>query len=254
MKAEKSKDNTIVNYEDLIKSIDGDRISLKQLAFGDYKRRSYCIRHDVDNIIEPSMKLAWLEYQLGIRSTYLLLHTARYFDYSNSLRNNIKKLMGWGHHIGFHNDAITVYRQTKEPIKDIIIKPIDFIRSCGVEVIGTSAHGNASYYLNHYINYEIWKEFDMNKNEGLVKGVPEEKVSLSDFGLVYEAYFLDYDFYFSDSGGANNGVAISGQKPYENKLCYSPDNIGLDVVSKFNESNNGIFQLLIHANWWVIDA
>src|SRR5450759_5692488 len=83
---------------------------------------------------------------------------------------------------------------------------LDWLRSNGINIVGTASHGSNYCKVYHYLNYYFFEEctlpvapnFDNNiavpkdgKLITLIKG------KLSDFDLQYEAYFLNNNKYLS---------------------------------------------------------
>lgn len=204
------------------------------------------LRHDVDYDINHALNFAEYEAKNERFSTYFLLHTAPYFNYSFDLKVKIRALSQMGHEIGLHNDIISVWYNSlgtinfKQRIRDII----DFMESCDIRVTGTSCHGSKEHYDRCYFNYQIWKDFNINKNEGLGKDFGS--LFLKDVGLFYEAYFLPYTHYFSDSGNNWIGYVVDGQKPFERTALQSPNNLGSNVIEEFNKCDSGFLHVLTH--------
>ena len=109
--------------------------------------KSVILRHDVDNSIDDAVIMAEFEKKMGIKSTYFILHTAKYFNYSEKLIENCVAIQNYGHDIGFHNNSITLNVKRKIPIEKAINKPLNFLRKNGLVVRGTSAHGVPDCYL-----------------------------------------------------------------------------------------------------------
>jgi len=105
-------------------------------------------------------------------------------------------------------------------------------------VVGTSCHGYVECYNRKYFNYQVWSEYDSEKNEGFDIRWPQ--FSLKEFGLEYESYFLPNDI----------GYVVDGQKPFERAALLSDKNIKQAVIMDFNKAEEGLFQLLTHPCWW----
>jgi len=248
-----------IDYVEFLKSLldkNVDILTFREFVLGGKKnKKNILLRHDIDYDVKSAMEIAKIENKLGFRSTFFLLPpgsgTPPYFDYSKKFINKCKKIRGLGHDLGLHNNAFTNYLNTNQDLKAILKKPLDFLRENGIEICGTSCHGDPLCYSEKYYNYEIWKEFDPSKNEQLNKR-EIDKVSLNDVGLLYEANFIDYDFYLSDSGGKWRGTVINKKTPkyFESTLARSKENIGIRVVSEFKRADNGVFQILTHPCWW----
>lgn len=231
----KFKNNNDIEYLDIIKSIDSSNIF---------------IRHDIDNHIDNIYSMASEEYSLGIRSTYYFLHTARYFDYSESFKNIIKKIISLGHNIGFHNDILTMWLNTKISPAYIIEPPLDWLKDI-CDIKSTSAHGANRYDHNKYINYQVWSEYDNELNEGYPIRWPQ--ISLKTYEME-ETYFMNFTHYISDTSGKFIGYIVDdNKKMFEGSLMKSEKNIGLYVIDEFNKdkNTNKNIQLLFHNDYWI---
>jgi hypothetical protein len=221
------------------------------------------LRHDVDYSLDHALQLASDEAEHGIFSTYFLLPTASYFDYSTEFINKCKLLQDLGHDVGIHNNFITqclttdnedlIAQVNQTNLKKLIEKPIKFFLKNGILIQGSSCHGHSTHYDKQYFNYEIWQEFDQNKNETLLYKPEMQCISLCDVGLDYEAYFLEYDAYLSDSGAGWAGMKYDkGQrKLFERSLQNASTNIKENIIRAFNEMPGGsCLQVLLHPIWW----
>ena len=75
------------------------------------------IRHDIDRNMDGAMRMAYREHKYGIKATYFVLHTAKfygttrnkYFNRNDNVLFYLKKIQdAFGHEVGFHNDLITL--------------------------------------------------------------------------------------------------------------------------------------------------
>lgn len=224
-----------------------------KLSYTDFlnniQNKAYWIRHDVDIDLSHSLEFAKFEARSGIFATYFLLHTNPYFDYSDKFGKMVEEICSLGHTIGFHNDILSVWWTNKSKnILDLLNKPLTFLRKFS-EIKGTSCHGNASHYEKKYINYQVWKEYNFEKITGMEIKWPQ--LSYKEVGLEYEAYFLPFTHYFSDSGNNAIGYVVDGFKMFEKEALFSKRNIGFKVVDEFNKSNSGFLQILVHPEHWV---
>ena len=63
------------------------------------------IRHDVDQSLETSLKMAEIENRYGIKSTYFIWLTSPFYNiFEKSYSKIIYKIIGLGHKIGLHFD------------------------------------------------------------------------------------------------------------------------------------------------------
>lgn len=176
-------------------------VSLRDLARDDatdvFKRNTNDVgmRHDVDHNLEHAVKFARWEHARGWRSTYFVLHTAWYFDYSDVFWNQLLELEHLGHEIGLHTNAVAKalddgpdpgYRRARDMIRNALETLNEFLTT---DIVGTAAHGDHRCDLYHVHNNDLWEE----------QGGPFQ---LHYLGLEYEAYFLHRpNWYISDSGG-----------------------------------------------------
>ena len=258
------KDGT--SYQVLMNSVNA-----KILFFDDLKKfdasndKGFVIRHDVDDVarydkkesmreLKNAVDMARMERKMGIKSTYFLLHSAKYFDYSNLFKNRAKMIVKNGHHIGLHNDVIGEYLKCgrKKSMQDIINEPLNFLRKNGIEVNGVSSHGNLLCGQAGVSN-AIWKGIRV-----FGKPIPAEleRITLSDVGLKYDVveYYPRNDkryYFLGDGSGRWNGVSpdiFVFPKP-EVRLKKSLA-LGKKIIDKFNGTANGVLHMLIHPRWW----
>lgn len=229
-------------------------------TFDDYhnvpSEKKVIIRHDVDSNLNSSVKFSKIEYKNNIQSTYFLLcsHNKKrnYFIYEKSFVDKCKRILDFGHKIGYHNNILSDYFLFNIPIKNSILKQLDFLRKNNIRIKGTSSHGDKLCYEMGFFNYEIWNEFNLKHNEGYSK-LKFPKFSLKDFDLDYETYFTDFNFYISDSGGKWRGIQYnkSEKKLFERSINPSKKNME-NTLSKFEKSSHGILQLLTHPELYII--
>jgi len=160
------------------------------------------IRHDVDSELDHALKIAKIEYDLGIRTTYYVLHTASYF-YKNIHReilndNLIKKLKylqdTLGHEIGLHIDLMPIEIVYKKDPINYIKNLIILLKNNGINIIGVAPHGN----LFHH----IYRSKYIIKNKENINNIFADPYIIFDvkmFDIDYEAYSLPHDIYFSDA-------------------------------------------------------
>ncbi len=181
------------------------------------------LRHDVDNDLNVAYQFSEVEARLGFRSTYFILHTAPYYlANSNNMASHSEKIipilrtMQDKRHfeIGWHNDLVTLQViYNINPVK-FLHSELKWLRSNGLNIIGTAAHGSNYCKKYHYMNFYFFKEFTFpvvpNRENNITvpkdgKSIELIKGKLSDFGLQYEAYFLNNNIAFSDAT-ITNGI------------------------------------------------
>lgn len=76
-------------------------------GYHDWMEQDRCVilRHDVDNDLQRALKMAEVEYEYGMRSTYFVLLTSNFYNlYSQKSRRTLNKIQDMGHTIGVHFD------------------------------------------------------------------------------------------------------------------------------------------------------
>ena len=121
------------------------------------------IRHDVDLDIRAALSEGELERDRGISSTYFVLHTAPYygrfadgrFIRHDAMADVYLTLQGQGHEIALHTDPLYVYQSQGLDGASAVRVEIDWLRSKGLRVTGTTAHNSVSVY--GAANFAIFK-------------------------------------------------------------------------------------------------
>ncbi|HRI18696.1 MAG TPA: methyltransferase domain-containing protein, partial [Burkholderiaceae bacterium] len=190
------------------------------------------LRHDVDWSIENAYAMAVVEHQLGIRSSYYLLHpdgnvTSRnYFGQVADGRLAIDpRLFDWaarlidlGHEVGLHNDLISLALATRRQPAEFLEQIVEAFAGRGMPLAGSVAHGSRQCREMGYLNYQIFADFkdeavalDYRDQPELFERFREGRVEhdghvvhkfalrMADYGLRYEANFVAREIYLSDS-------------------------------------------------------
>ena len=97
----------IFSYRKLSKYYEKIKSLGKTLLFNEFKgQKCFLIRHDVDWDLELALKIAQLENNLEIKSTYFILVTSELYNIlSPSNKKLINKIKNLNHEIGLHFDA-----------------------------------------------------------------------------------------------------------------------------------------------------
>jgi len=200
------------------------------------------LRHDIDFNPFKALEMVKIEKENGIKSTYFILATSEYYGHfgifgftrNKGMEQLYKELYDNGAEIGIHNDLLTVMITYKlDPFlfnKD----ELSFYKSLNIPVYGTVAHGSP-IAKNTVPNYMIFSDFAKQKSldyEGDI--YPLGQHTLKEYGYEYEANFIDFNIYLSDSRGKWN----------------DPD--GLDgILHKLDSCKSGDrIQILAHPDWW----
>ena len=201
------------------------------------------LRHDIDFNPFKALEMAKMENEYGIRATYYILSTSDYygdftadgFKRKEGMENLYHKIYQTGAEIGIHNDLLTIMIDYKIDPFQFNKEELDFFKTIEIPVYGSSAHGSPLSNYTKVPNYEVFSDF-AKKDSIEYFGIkyPLGEHSLKDFGFEYEAYFLDFNYYISDSGGKWN----------------SPDGFS-GILNKINGCGPGSrIEILIHPDWW----
>jgi hypothetical protein len=127
----------------------------------------------------------------------------------------LKKMQNERHfEIGWHNDLVTLQVIYNINPVNFFRSELDWLRSNGIKIYGTAAHGSSYCKSYHYMNFYFFHEctFPVVPDRENNITVPKDgkyitllKRNLSDFNLEYEAYFLNNNKAYSDAV-ITNGV------------------------------------------------
>lgn len=179
------------------------------------------LRHDVDLDLKLAKKLSTVENNFGFRSTYFILHTASYYlkkpdsmaVHSESILPTLKEMQDdYNDEIGWHNDLVTLQLVYKINPVSFLHQELNWLRSNNLNITGTASHGSSFCSLYKYLNFYFFDECKypivgqyINNERAIVNGseVTLQHGHLRDFGLDYEAYFLNNNKYYSDASFIN---------------------------------------------------
>lgn len=143
-----------------------------------------CLRHDVDRFPYNALKMARLEYSLGVKSVY-------YFRNCTFNESIIKEISNMGHEIGYHYEVFSEAKNDATKAVLIFKQSLEKFRALA-EVKTACMHGSP---LSKVSNLEIWKH-----------------ATLKDFDLIAEPYIsIDYSniYYFTDTGRSFAGSSYN---------------------------------------------
>ncbi|MDD5177484.1 MAG: methyltransferase domain-containing protein [Sterolibacterium sp.] len=240
------------------------------------------LRHDVDHSIENAFAMANVEHQLGIRSTYFLLHPdgdltcENYFGriekdqliIAPSMFDWAARLLDLGHEVGLHNDLLSLALATRRQPGEFIEQIIEAFSRHGIPIAGSVAHGSRTCRQLGYMNYQIFQElqqmhvaadyrdtpelFDRFSEPSVQKDghtVNKFALRMADYGLKYEANFVPWEVYVSDSSArwsVWHGPEVTRFEKFEPREHMSE----LLAVLLRNKKPRTAVQCLIHADHW----
>jgi len=201
------------------------------------KSNTLIMRHDVDSKPNFALKLARIENQMNIKSTYYFRYVDGVFD-----PQIIRAIHELGHEIGYHYEVLSKTNgDFEKAIRLFEYELNDLRRICEIDTI--CMHGKT---LSRYDNRDIWKIYDF-----------------SEFGIIGEAYLSMRSItdYFSDTGlGWNPKYKLRDRMP---NMDSGPSiETTDDLIDYILINNSKIIYILFHPenwsdnpyDWWTILA
>jgi len=185
-------------------------------------------RHDVDRKPGNALRLAELEADRGIESTYYVRTTEEVFR-----PDLIRRIAALGHEVGFHYEAVDRAGGDLEQAEETFARNLNLVR--GVAPVDTVCmHGNP---LTPHDNRDLW-----------------DAASFETFGLLGEAYrSMDFEdvVYFSDTGRTwrDGALKVKDHTRGEGTKRVGADST-YDLVDLFREGAVSRACLLSHPNRW----
>jgi hypothetical protein len=173
------------------------------------------LRHDMDANMAACLEMASIEHKYNIRASYFVLHTASYygntkfqsFERNNNLIHDLKTIQDhFGQEVGWHNDLVTLQVVYDILPKAFLKNELNYLKSNGINIYGTVAHGSPFCYKYHYSNNYFWegntaseKDFFYNweyvpKDNKIIK---LEKAVVADY-MEYDGNQIKSDYFFHD--------------------------------------------------------
>ena len=214
-------DFTVKRYQALI-------VALKESGV------DFDLRHDVDKMPKNSLRIAQLEFSLGVKATYYFRAVDESWDESI-----IKEIASMGHRIGYHYESLTTCNGDVELAYRDFCTNLERLRKL-VPVDAICMHGSPR---SKYDSRDLWKHYDYHA-----------------LGINHESY-LDTDFskvlYLTDTGRRWDGYKVSVRDKipeYQEQW----DNEGLsfhttdDIIQALYGQAIGYYHLLIttHPQRW----
>lgn len=237
----------VKGYHQFLKQLD-DCFDILPLKDHEKATEKTCLlRHDVDVDFEGALKMAQIEDELEIHSTYFIFYVGGYpgfapYNVAEDFIETCLALQDMGHEVGVHNNVATrVSRSTTWSAK-VFERELKALRSKGLKIHGVSNHGREENYL-------IFKECFSSRGM-----VAQPILSLKELGL-YEACFLPIkqDGYLTDSRGSWR--YLTGEEQNECHPNFSREVNDVENIIEFIGELGGreevkIIQLLTHPCLW----
>jgi hypothetical protein len=191
-----------------------------------HPEKGLILRHDVDISPEKALRMAQIDHDLGVQSTY-------YFRYPKTFDPDIlKKIAAMGHEVGYHYEVLDKTQGNIEEAMKIFRHELALFRTC-VDVQTVSMHGGV---LTKYDNRDIWK-----------------KNKFSDYGILGEPYIsMDYTkiHYFTDTGRDWSGrYSVKDLVEKSHPLLHNVKST-TDLIQLLKKSESELFFLTIHPKRW----
>jgi hypothetical protein len=178
----------------------------------DAERAVVSLRHDADERLDRAADFARLEHERGLRATYYVLQTARYWQTPELVPTLLCMQDVLGHEIGWHNDLVTLECVLGADARATLAAELERLRGAGLRIVGTSSHGSPACYRYGFHNGYFFFPAPVPgfPNADVVNGplgpkhVP--RGTLEEFGFDYEAYHLEHDLYVSDAAFDASGA------------------------------------------------
>lgn len=173
---------TYREYEKMLLRLleDYEFISFSRAKFSRKKlERKVLLRHDIDQSLEKTRRIAEIEADLGISSTYFLLFRSPFYNlFSYDEEKLVRNLIDKNHFIGLHFDYTGYSFNTVSQLSNQILLEANFIQEYfGVKIDAVSFH----------------RPFDIEFFKKLELGI---------YPHAYETLFLEDYAYYSDSRGS----------------------------------------------------
>ncbi len=226
-------DFTHNQYKALLRSINNS--TFKVAPYCEYAKnqqsRTIVLRHDVDKKPTKALRMARIEAEFGIKSTY-------YFRKSTFDLHIIKEIVALGHEVGYHYEELALCKGNVEQAIELFIHNITFFRQY-VSINTIAMHGSP---LSKFDNRNLWKK----------------NFSYRDFDIEAEPYFdfigKNNHVYFTDTGRSWNSISSIrdvSQSLYNSRLStiYST----IDLINYINSEPEKSIMISVHPQRWNAD-
>jgi hypothetical protein len=147
--------------------------------------KTVIFRHDVDRKTLNALRMAKLEYEMGICSTY-------YFRYPYTfIPETIKLIHNMGHEVGYHYETLSKAKGDLGQGIDLFKKELAAFREIpGCEIKTICMHGSP---LSPYDNRDLWEKYDFRdydiEGEAYLSMTGKDFVYLTDTGRTWAAKY-----------------------------------------------------------------
>jgi len=227
------RDFTFDTYEELLKAgreAGYEHITVREYLGADEAPERFILhRHDVDRKPENALKMARLEAEHGVSSTYYFRTIDKTFR-----PGILRAIEDLGHEIGYHYEDMDRADGDRERAHELFERELERLREV-VQVDTVCMHGNP---LTSHDNREMWGE----------------PPGFEEYGLLGEAY-LSTDFvdvtYFSDTGRTweDGALKIKDHPVGECENHHEADTTG-ELIGLVRAGATDRLCILSHPNRW----
>ena len=149
-------------------NIDGYKYLLKKAkekqyifsAYQEKKEQMIFLRHDVDVSPHLALKMAQIEYELGIKSTYFFMLRSPFYNlFSRANDSIVREIINMGHHIGLHFDE--GYYSKNLDLQVLIDEEIDILeKNFNIKIDTVSFHQPSQKIINNEVSIRQINTYD----------------------------------------------------------------------------------------------
>ena len=146
-------------YDNFRQLIDAARKTHKVKKFTEVTpedREFIVIRHDIEFDIEKALKMAEVEKEIGVRSTYLVqIGSEAYNAFSDDNRYRLRRIAELGHDVGLHYRQIGQCKRREETEIEIQLRALQAMVPEAVRVFGCHRPRNGTAYHEYEVDGAI---------------------------------------------------------------------------------------------------
>jgi hypothetical protein len=219
------------SYDQLLAHL-GSTVTVSEFADAPERAGLCALRHDVDHDLDAALDMAHREWRTGLRASYYLLPTARYWTDDPRFAEKCLQLADYGHEVGLHVNCFAQWAAGELDDPGAVLgERLERLRATGVPVRSVAAHGDARCYRHDVSNYwgfaELRPADPAAEEDGRTAEGPYDPtgarrlrypagdtliradgarlalwgISMRAHGLDSHAWHTPFDRYFTDSGG-----------------------------------------------------
>ena len=180
--------------------------------FSDYKSdgkydKCVVLRHDIDTSLDKALKMAQIEYDNNVKSTYFaLLSTSFYNIAERNARDKLLRIRDLGHDVGLHFDELN-YAEGINVEDKIILEAEIMSELLGYKVDSVSMHRPSQKTLN--ANYSLRGQLINSYGQRVFKGYKyvsdsrrrwrEDVISIIRSNQYSKLHILTHAFWYNDA-------------------------------------------------------